>query len=96
SYVYQADFDPEYWSGDVKRRALRVNSSGGVELSDETDALSAAKVLDARTNADMANRKIFVGKTSGTSSGYATAFTWSTIESALQTALNKATPTATA
>lgn len=96
SYVYQADFDPEYWSGDVKRRALRVSSSGGVELSDETDALSAAKVLDARTNADMANRKIFVGKTSGTSSGYATAFTWSTIESALQTALNKATPTATA
>lgn len=94
SYVYQADFDPEYWAGDVKRRSLSINANGSVNLSSEASAVSAARQLDALTSADLNNRNIVVGKTGTITTSYATDFTWSAIEPSLQAQLNRA-PTGT-
>lgn len=93
NYVYQADFDPEYWSGDVKRRTLKLNATGGVEMSAEAQSVSAAARLDATAPDD---RKIYAGKTGDTTTGYATAFTWSGIETALQEMLDKVDSTSQA
>lgn len=95
-YIYLANFDPEYWSGDLKRTTIKINSSGSIEQGDPAYALSAAKKLDALSDSQTDNRKIFVGKSTDTTTGIATAFTWSSIETSLQNHLNKETPTATA
>ncbi len=94
-YFYLPSFDAEFWSGDVKRNTIKLNASGDLEQGNPASALSAAKKLDALTDAATGNRKIFVGKTSGIATGYATAFTWSAIQTDLQADLNKGSPTAT-
>ncbi|MBY0455298.1 MAG: pilus assembly protein PilY [Burkholderiaceae bacterium] len=95
-YIYLASFDPEYWSGDLKRNTIKIKNDNSIEQGDPIYALSAAKKLDNLSDAQTENRKIFVGKSSGTTSGYATEFKWGSIESSLQDYLNKETPTATA
>ena len=95
-YFYLPSFDPEFWSGDLKRNTIKLNTAGDVVQGDPATALSAAKKLDDLSDAQTDSRNIFVGKTTGTNTGYATSFTWSTIETALQGHLNKETPTATA
>lgn len=91
-YLYLASFDPEFWSGDIKRTSIKVTAAGAVEQGAANTAISAAKKLDAVSNTD--SRKIFVGKSTNTASGYASEFTWASIETALKDALNKETPTA--
>lgn len=90
SYVYQAEFDPEYWSGDVKRRSLKLNESGGIEMSPEAQSVSAASRLDAISTSNLANRKIFIGKTSNITTSYANEFKWADIETSLKNSLNRA------
>ncbi|CAM3516099.1 pilus assembly protein [Paracidovorax anthurii] len=94
-HVYIGRFDPEFWSGDVIRTPIRAGASGGVVQGDESDMVSAASLLDALSDAQtVQQRKIFVGKSTNTLTGYATEFSWGSIESALQGHLSK--PTATA
>lgn len=97
SYIYQAEFDPEYWSGDVKRRSLKLNASGGIDLSAQNQSISAAARLDALTASALANRKILVGTGNaiGTRTTYATAFKWDSINDTLRTQLSKANPSLT-
>lgn len=90
NYVYQADFDPEYWSGDVKRRIIKLTDSGDIDLSPENQSISAAKRLDALSNSALSNRKIFIGKNQAITTTYATEFKWNTIEESLKIHLNKA------
>lgn len=90
-YFYVASFDPEYWSGDLKRSTIKIGTSGTVEQG--ATILSAAELLDARTS----ERNIVVGKSTGTASGYGLNFTWTDIQSTpLGTELTKATPTSAA
>lgn len=95
-YFYLPSFDSEFWSGDLKRNTIKINASGDLEQGNPANAVSAAKKLDALSDAATSNRKIFVGKSSDVSTGYATAFNWSDIQEDLKTYLNKATPSATA
>lgn len=86
NHYYIASFDPEYWSGDLKRNTIKVGANGGVEQGTAATMLSAASVLDARTTA----RNIVAGKSTNTSSGYGINFTWSDIQSTpLGTQLDK-------
>lgn len=94
-YVYLASFDPEYWSGDLKRNTLKLNSAGSIEQGNANSAVSAAAKLDALTDSGTDARKIYIGKTTNAASSYATSFTWSAIESGLKENLNKETATAT-
>lgn len=89
SYVYQADFDPEYWSGDIKRRTLTLNTNNAISLSSEATAVSAARQLDNLSATGLSSRNIVVGKTGTITNSYATSFTWANIESSLQTHLNR-------
>jgi len=85
-YFYVASFDPEFWSGDLKRATIKIGTSGTVEQG--ATALSAAALLDARTS----ERNIIAGKSTNTSSGYGVDFTWSAIDGTpLGTQLSKAT-----
>ncbi|WCM92472.1 PilC/PilY family type IV pilus protein [Acidovorax sp. NCPPB 2350] len=96
-YVYIGSFDPEFWSGDVTRTPIRLGANGGVEQGSTADMVSAASWLDSLTDSQtVQQRKIFVGKSTNTATGYATAFNWGSIDSALQGYLNKPTSTAAA
>ena len=95
--IYQSRFDAYDWSGDLVRYRLSVDSAGKVLISTDKDAgvtLYASKVLDAIPDASIANRKIFVGKTTPTALGTATEFTWDALDANHKTAL-KTPPTLT-
>jgi len=103
AYAYQAQFDAADWSGDLVALAITVDSStNAVTVADGTTLAAqwhAATQLDSRIAIDptASTRKIFIGKVTPDISGTATEFkTLSALESDLQTALSKATPTATA
>ena len=86
--VYQGSFDPSDWSGALTRYTLAVDGGGNVTISaadDTVNTKSADSVLDAM--ADVSQRKIFVGRSTPTSAGAATEFTWGAIEAAQQLAL---------
>ena len=95
-YVYLASFDPEYWSGDLKRNTIKIGTSGAVEQGSASTMLSAASVLNALSNTEIDQRNIVVGKAAPNASGTATAFTWNAIEESLQAHLKKESPTANA
>ena len=98
-YVYQPKFDPEYWSGDLRRSTIKLDADGNV-VQPTTGIVSAASAMDALNSTQLAARKIFVGKANRPVTGaYATAFDWSAIETgtgSLQDLLNKGGPTAAA
>ncbi|WCM92974.1 PilC/PilY family type IV pilus protein [Acidovorax sp. NCPPB 2350] len=96
-YVYIASFDPEFWSGDVKRNKISLGANGGVEQGGREDMVSAASWLDSLSDAQTVQgqaRNILVGKSSNTTTGYASLFSSGSIEPALQDYLNKPTPSA--
>lgn len=96
-FYYTASFNPEYWSGDLKRNTIRLSSSGAVQLGNIQNAVSAAARLDLLTDAQTQQRNIIVGlEGSSSTGGSASAFTWNSINDALRGNLNKANPTATA
>lgn len=93
SVIYSASFDTSNWSGDVVAEPIVFGSSNQVALS--ARLWSASERLSAMAS-PATNRKIFVGAGSSTSSPAATAFTWDAISSALQSHLNKASPSSAA
>lgn len=97
-YIYTAKFDPEYWSGDLRRSIIKLDADGEV-VQLGSNIISAAAKLDALTTAQLANRKIYIGKSDRpATAAYAMEFKWASIESdaSLKEQLNKATPTSTA
>lgn len=96
-FYYTASFNPEYWSGDLKRNTIRLSDSGAVQLGNIQNAISAAARLDRLTDAQTDDRNIIVGlEGSSSTGGTFAAFTWSAINDTLRNNLNKANPTATA
>jgi type IV pilus assembly protein PilY1 len=88
--VYQGSFDPQDWSGDLMRLRVTTDSAGKVDIStadDVTVTRFASKELNKLSNAEMANRKIFVGRTVPDATGTATEFTWDQLDADHKTAL---------
>ena len=88
NYIYQAQFDPASWNGDL----TSVSITGGANvLLGTSPQWSAAEKLDNKTPA---SRNIVVGKTTATASNTATPFTWAAVDADLKASLNKANVTA--
>jgi type IV pilus assembly protein PilY1 len=95
-YIYQAQFDPSDWSGDLVSYPVTLNSNQSVSIADGVNTpfqWKAAEVLDARitANPSASNRNIVVGKRIPTAGLTATDFRWGSIDSDLVDALSKAT-----
>lgn len=93
SVIYSANFDTSNWSGDVVAEPIVVGSNNQVSVS--APLWRASERLTTMTSPAV-NRNIFVGTGSSTSNPPATAFTWDTINSTLQSQLSKASPSSTA
>lgn len=83
-YVYQASFDPKFWTGKVLKYAITIDSSGNPVLA--TSPTWDAGV--AITNQKPEDRNIWVGRTAMSSTDRAAKFEWANLEAAHQTALN--------
>lgn len=93
-YIYQAQFDASDWSGDLISYPITTSNTFNVSVGETVNAQWRASVrLDAKAPS---SRKIFVGRVTPTADSAATEFLWSSIESGLATALNKATPSSPA
>lgn len=90
--LYIASFDASTWSGDVRKYDVLLGSDkSSATLTLSTNDNSAAQKLDARTS----ERNIVIGRPGGALNGaYATPFRWADIDTATQTALDRATATA--
>jgi type IV pilus assembly protein PilY1 len=101
--VYQAQFDPADWSGDVTAYPVALNASGnalsiaGAASSPWRDSsnqpVGASGKLDDKAAAD---RNIYVGFNSGTPQVFGSSvFTWAAVDTSIKTALyNSATEAA--
>ncbi|VWX59508.1 Pilus assembly protein PilY [Burkholderiales bacterium 8X] len=97
SYIYQAQFDPTSWSGDLISYPVSVGANNVVTVGTAaTKQWSAAAQLDAML---VSSRNIVVGNVTRTN-GAASNFTWATIEGGgngtLKNQLRRASPTASA
>ncbi|HMN74794.1 MAG TPA: PilC/PilY family type IV pilus protein [Burkholderiaceae bacterium] len=80
-FIFQAQFDPADWSGDLIPYPVTLVGGNDITIGDADAApWTAAKMLDAR---DPATRKIYVGKTTPNSSA-ATEFKWASLDSDTQ------------
>jgi type IV pilus assembly protein PilY1 len=93
SVIYQGAFDTSNWTGDVL--ALPLTVSGSTVTLGTTPNWSAADVLTNRANPST-SRTIVMGVAGATANPVATDFQWASVSAAVQTALNKASPTAAA
>ena len=76
-FIFQAQFDPADWSGDLIPYPVTMVGTDNIEIGDASTApWTAATVLDAT---DPADRKIYVGKTVPNSSA-ATEFKWASLD----------------
>ena len=83
-YIFQAQFDPADWSGDLIPYPVSLVGTSDISIGDaDTAPWTAAVRLDATAPA---NRKIFVGKMSPASVA-ATEFIWNSLETDAQEAL---------
>ena len=84
-FIFQAQFDPADWSGDLIPYPLTLTSDGSDVVIGDADSApwTAATRLDAMAPS---SRKIFVGKTDPVAAT-ATAFLWDEIETSTQEAL---------
>lgn len=88
-FIYTSQFNPERWSGDVRRSVIKLDSTNNV-VQPDSQVVSAAAKLDALTNSGINNRKIIVGKSMYPITGdAATDFVTGSIESELANALDK-------
>jgi type IV pilus assembly protein PilY1 len=88
-FIYTSQFNPERWSGDVRKSVIKLDGTNNV-VQPDMPAVSAAEKLDALTISGINNRKIFVGKSVYPITGdAATNFKWGAIETALSDALDK-------
>ena len=91
SVIYQGAFDTSNWTGDVL--ALPLTVSGSTITLGTNANWSAADMLTNRAN-PATSRTIVMGVAGATANPTATDFQWTSISTAVQTALNKASPTA--
>lgn len=89
SLIYQGAFDTSDWSGDVLAIPLTVNASNTLVVG--SSQWSASDRLTAMAS-PASNRNIVMGKPGATASPTAVNFTWATVGSAVQTDLNRASP----
>ena len=76
-FIFQAQFDPADWSGDLIPYPVTMVGDDDIQIGDADSApWTAATVLDAR---DPATRKIYVGKTAPNASA-ATEFKWASLD----------------
>lgn len=86
-FIYQAQFDPSSWSGNVLAYPVD-GSSGSVTLDNNTvPAWDAASTLDAAVAVNTTARNIVVGKTTPTSGATANPFLWNNLDANAQAAL---------
>jgi type IV pilus assembly protein PilY1 len=93
STIYQGTFDTSDWSGDLLAIPVNVSSSNVVSIG--INSIWTAETRLAALTAPATSRNIVVGNAGATANPVAAAFTWATIETGLQTSLNKISPTAT-
>jgi len=91
SVIYQGAFDTSNWTGDVL--ALPLSVSGTTVTLGTNANWSAADVLTNRAN-PATSRNIVMGVAGATANPTATDFLWTSISTTVQSALNKASPTA--
>lgn len=88
--IYQAQFDPAAWNGDLTATGLSVDSATNAVTLGSTNLWSAATQLNSK---DITARNIVVGRAAPTTTDTATPFLWGSIESTLTDSLNKPNPT---
>jgi len=96
SYIYQAQFDPSNWSGDVISYPLTVSSSNSVSVG--TAANRQWSASDRLDRATPSARKIVIGNVTRTT-GAASPFLWGSIETgtgSVTDQLNRASSTSSA
>ncbi|HRI17713.1 MAG TPA: PilC/PilY family type IV pilus protein, partial [Burkholderiaceae bacterium] len=83
-FIFQAQFDPADWSGDLIPYPVTLVGGSDITIGDADSApWTAAARLDAKTPS---SRKIYVGKTNPSAST-ATEFLWNDLETSTQEAL---------
>ena len=88
--IYQGTFDTSDWSGDLLAIPVSVSTSNVVTISNSTTWTASAQL--AALTSPATSRNIVVGNAGATAYPVATSFSWGTIESSLQAALNKPAP----
>jgi type IV pilus assembly protein PilY1 len=91
--VYQAQFDPAAWSGDLVAFGISADSSNNAvvgtvpiwKASDELAVKASSSVAPGVPGG--ANRNIVIGKSAATSAATATNFVWASLDSDVQAAL---------
>ena len=91
--IYQAQFDPASWSGDLSAYSVSSDSSGVVTIGAAPE-WQASVELNAKAASTAASgvpgggsRNIVIGKTTATSSATATDFQWSSVDADVKAAL---------
>ena len=92
--IYQGTFDPSDWSGDLEAKLVSVNASNVVSIAIMPAWTADTQLMAMATPAT--SRNIVAGRVGATQIPVATAFTWAAIDNTLKTALDKATPAASA
>ena len=88
-FIYQAQFDPAAWSGDLAAYSATADTNGVVTLG-TVPTWKAALDLNAKaatTTPGGGSRNIVIGKTLATSSATATNFNWAGIDADVKAAL---------
>ena len=88
--IYQGTFDTSDWSGDLLAIPVSLSSSNVANIG-TTPLWKAGDLLTALPT-PATTRNIVIGRSGAASTPNATNFIWSAIDSSLQTALNKPTP----
>ena len=88
STIYQGAFDTSDWSGDVLSLPISLTGTSTVSLGTNPN-WSAATVL---SSTPAASRTIVVGRAGLTPNPTASAFLWASLDTSMQTNLNKLTP----
>ncbi|TAM39534.1 MAG: pilus assembly protein PilY [Burkholderiaceae bacterium] len=89
--IYQGTFDTSDWSGDLLAIPVSVSEGNVVTISNSTTWTASAQLAALASPATA--RNIVVGNAGATAYPVATSFSWGSIESSLQAALNKPAPT---
>jgi len=88
-FIYQAQFDPAAWSGDLAAYSATADTDGVVTIG-TAPTWKAALDLNAKAAATTpggGSRNIVIGKAVATSSATATNFTWGSIDADVKAAL---------
>ena len=90
--IYQGTFDTADWSGDLLSIPVSVNAANAVTINPTNNWTAATKLGQLAT--PVLSRTIVVGRSGGNANPTASDFAWGSIDSTLQTQLDKAAPAA--